>query len=306
MFVSSRLQRRSMFNPGAGHVVSSEYESVSVSLKNQVVNEAGTITVAAPAGLTAGQTLLVNVNFSKLTDYYFDKFMWDMGDTIKIVMPSPLPTSPENYIANYIRTHPALTSAIVSSLVNNVITYSIIRPGFALNISSDTANLVTKAITQVGNNGEIANVGDGSAIFYNPADNKMTADVKNLFAFTGTLSTNPVPYFMGVRRAYDKIQNLLATVPAIWESRKDNCCEVVRRGTIHVPLEILAPSALPTKDLLGFVARYSPDGTFTRTGGFRIVDNSVAVPAGCTLLPTNRTELIAVAPDRKTAIIRLV
>lgn len=306
MYASNRLQPRSMFSPGAGHVVSTDYESISVQLKNQMVNESGTITVTAPGGLVAGQTLLVSVSMAKVTDYFFDKFQWDMGDTIKIVLPSPLPANPSNWIADYIRKHPAITSAMVTSIANNVITYSIIRPSFALNISSVTSNLVVKAVTQAASNGEIANIGDGSAVFYNPVDNKMVAETKNLFAFTGSLSANPVPYFLGVRRAYDKLQNLLATNPPIWEARKDNCCETVRRGTIHVPLETLAPNALPTVDLLGIIARYSPDGTFTRTGGFRIVDNSVAVPAGCVMLPAQRSELIAVAPDRKTALIRLI
>lgn len=298
MYLTNRLDERAIFSPGAGKVVSSEYESVSVQLKRQLTSEAGTITITTPPGLVTGQELLVDVSFLRIIDHSLDKCYCDRMETIKIVIPSPLPVSPANYIADYIRKHPAISSSIVSSVAANVISYSVITPGSQLEISSTTPNLVAKAITQIAANGQIANVGDGSAVFYTPQENKMLAGIRSLFGSLGSTSATPIPFFFGVRRAYDKIQN-------VCEPRKDECCEVVRRGTIHIPLESLAPATLPASNLLGVVARFSPDGSFTKTGGFRIVDNTAIVPNGCLEIPSNRIEVIAIAPDRKTALIRL-
>jgi hypothetical protein len=304
MFPTYRLDERSMFFPGAGKVQSSEYESVSVQLKKELTSEAGTITVTAPGGIAAGQELLVDVVFTRIINSYLQEFACDLMDTIKIVMPSPLPSSPANWIASYIRSHPAFASSCTATVATNVITYRVIRPGVTLSITSATANLVVRAVTTGAANGLMSNIGDGAAIFYRPLDNTMNPAIKALFGYLGFSSAtpSPLPLFMGVRRAHDKIQNL--TNPSLVASPlKEDCCEVVRRGVIHVPLETPA-SSIPATNLIGITARFAVDGAFTRVGGYRIVDNTAALPVGTMLVP--RSEVLAVASDRRSALIRLI
>lgn len=305
MFTTYRLKPKAMFAPGVGKPLSTEYESVSVQLKKLLTAEIGTLTINA-TGVTAGQELLFNVAFNRILPNSFQQMCTcDMSDVIRLVMPAPLPASPANWIATNLRIQPAIASWVTTTVVNNIITYTFIRPGYQLAINSQPANVITQAITTQASNGMIPNVGDGGAIFYKPQDNNMLPGIKSYFGYAGFANISETPTFMGVKRAYDKIQN--ECDPVLLASYvKEDCCEVIRRGTVHVPLEVMSPATLPGRDVLGISTRYAADGSFTRTGGFRIVDSSVALAAGTLLIPSQKVELMAVNPTRTTALIRLI
>jgi hypothetical protein len=55
---------------------------------------------------------------------------------------------------------------------------------------------------------------------------------------------------------------------------------------------------------MGVLARFATVSGITRVGGYRIVDNTADVLEGCLLLP--RVEVIAVASDRASALIKLL
>lgn len=295
-----------MFFPGAGKVVSSDYESVSVQLKKELTSEVGTVTVTAPGGAVAGDTYLIDVVFERiLNNSYLQEFQADIRETVELTLPSPLPSNVSNWIAGQLRSHPAFASSCTSTIANNVITYRVVRPGVTFSISSMTANLVVKAVTTAAANGMMSNIGDGQAIFYRPQDNTLEPTTKALNGFAGFSSAtpNPLPLFMGVRRAEDRIQDI-TQASLIAAPLKEDCCEVIRRGTVHVPLEVAAASTLPASNLLGVTARFATAAGFTRVGGYRIVDNTAVLPTGTMLIP--RVEVIAVASDRNSALIRLI
>ena len=240
MFPTYRLKERSMFSPGAGKVVSSDYESVSVQLKKELTSEQGTVTVTVPNGSVAGQIFLVDVVFTRIiNNSYLQEFQADIRETIKLVLPSPLPSNPSNWAAGEIRKHPAFASSCTATVANNVITYRVVRPGVTFAVNSATANLVARSVSTPAANGIISNIGDGQAIFYRPQDNTMEPGVKALFGYAGFSSAtpSPLPLFLGVRRAHDKIQDV-TQASLVASPFKEDCCEVVRKGTVHIPLEV--------------------------------------------------------------------
>lgn len=304
VYLYDRLQERSMFSPGVGKVLSSDYESVSVQIKKTLTNEMGTITVVTPAGLVSGNELTISVTATRiLPNSLQQQTVCEWEELVRVVLPSPLPASPQEYVASYLRSHPSLASHVTSTVAGNVITYSMIRSGIQLRVTSTTAGLITHAVTQAASDGIIPNVGDGGAIFYMPTENTMNPAIKSLFGYVGLSAVAPIPSFLGVRRAYDKVQ-IRNTPEFLINPVKNYCGEVVRRGTIQIPLESDAPATLPND--IGFSARYLVDGAFTQTGGFQIVDATAAAPTGTILINPVRTELISVADDRKSALMRLI
>lgn len=303
MYLTEFLKPRSVFQPGNGHVISTDYESISVILKKSLTQEKGTLTFVVPNGAVAGDTYSIDFAFNKiLANSTQEMFDYNQQYTINVELPSPLPTSPNEYVATYVAQHSAFSPNIVASIADNVVTYSVTLPGVRLAISSVTANLVTRATTQTATNGSAPNIGAGSGVFYRPEDNTMKPGIKALFGTTGYANTSIVPRWFGVLRESDYIQDKgMATLQA--STIREMCAEVVRKGTVQVPLEQNAPSTIPAN--IGIVARYAPDGAFTLTGGFRIVDAGVTnftPPVGTILVP--RSELISVSSDLKSAIIK--
>lgn len=304
MYLTEFLKPRSLFQPGNGHVISTDYESISVTIKKSLTQEKGTLTFVVPAGAVAGNTYSIDFAFNKILENTTQEmFDYNQQYTINVELPSPLPASPNDYVAKYVAQHPAFMPNVVTSTTNNVVTYSVILPGVRLAMSSATGNLVTRATTQTATNGSAPNVGAGSAVFYRPEDNTMKPGVKALFGTTGYANTSIVPRWFGVLRESDYIQDKgMANLQA--STIRELCAEVVRKGTVQIPLEQNAPGTLPAN--IGIVARFAPDGAFTLTGGFRIVDAGAAgftPPVGTVLVP--RSELISISPDLKSAIIKM-
>lgn len=304
MYLTEFLKPRSIFQPGNGHIISTDYESVSVTIKKSLTSEKGTLTFVVPNGAVAGDTFSVDFAFNKiLANSTQEMFDYNQQYTINVELPSPLPSSPNEYVARYIAQHPSFTGNVVISTASNVVTYTVTMPGIRLAMSSPTANLVTRATTQTATNGLAPNIGAGSAVFYRPEDNTMKPGVKALFGTTGYANTSVVARWFGVLRESDYIQDKgMASLQA--STIRELCAEVVRKGTVQVPLEQNAPGTIPAN--IGIVARYAPDGSFTLTGGFRIVDAGVTnfvPPVGTVLVP--RSELISISPDMKSAVIKL-
>jgi hypothetical protein len=289
-----------LVSPGNGHVVSTDYESITVELERSLVAEEGKLTFADPGGLKTGDIVSIHFDFIdiSLSEHQREFIGACLGATAEIPIPSPVPSDIPAYLAHAFRHHHVFLANAVTSLTGSVLTYRVIRPGIKLAISATPAAAVVQATTIIASNGSIANWGDGSAVFYRPELNiSNMPTISPFMATTGYADVASNGIFYGVLRRDQQ-----------WQYRSDccgpttaKCPEVVRRGTIQVPLE--APVTVPIVDSPLLQARYAASGAFTLTGGFQVVNAGTAPPAG--MRNVTNAMLISVVSD-KSAIIRLM
>lgn len=300
MYLYKVDQRKTVVDGGNGHVVSTDYESISVDLDQSLVAEEGTITFTNPGGLVPGSLVTVNFSFIDITlTARQNEFIADVGADINIVMPNPLPADIPAYLARAVRSHELFLASAVTTLAGAVINYRVIRAGIRLSVTANPATTLNQAVTVVATNGSIPNYGAGSAVFYRPEQNITNVPTVTPFrASTGYASVADTGLFFGVIRREDKWQY---TDMDCCNPKSKKCPEIVRRGTIQVPLE--APVTLPMAAEPIIQARYAASGAITLTGGFRVVPDGTAPAAG--LRDVRNAMLISVVSST-SAIIRLM
>jgi hypothetical protein len=296
------LTERSVFEPGNGKVISTDYESVATIIKKTFSKETGTLTIAAPGGAVAGTIVSFDISLKRLVEVVLQQpNEYDQSERVTFTVPTPAPTSIPNWLALQLAQSNVFAANLTYTLATNVITYAINLNGVQLTVTSPTAT-VTKAVTQAASNGFLANVGDGAGIFYRPEDNTTNPYHRPLNAVYGYANTSVVPRWFGVKRTRDSLVDKTNPYSLI-NYAKDRSEEIVRKGTIQVPLEVAA-STIPAT--YAIVARYAPDTGFPNLGGFQIVDptvNSFAPPVGTILVP--RVEILAVTSNKQSAILKL-
>ena len=323
-FVVDKIKTpRSVWNKGNGHVLTTDYESISITLDKELTNEAGSLVFADPGTINAGDVVELNIGFNDVSKA--DRSAahaarccdCTIDGCVHLEIPDPIPDDLAGWIADMFRRYSMFIANVLGSIdsaATGTINYEVIRPGWQIVVESNVDGLLTQSVTtQASAGGSLPSIGDGSALFIkvdrnimtipgpNPRTNFNTPGViRPLKAATGYASADPIPCFFGVLRAKDRWVDecdLPCCVP------KHDCPEAVRKGTIQIPLEEKAPDSYPECPTVA--ARYLADGTITETGGFRILGAADALPAGMIAIPSARAEIMMVHPDGMSAVLKL-
>ena len=321
-FVVDRVKGnfRSVWNKGNGVVTTTDYESITVTLDTEVTAEEGTIVFTDPGTLNANDVIEINIGFNDLKkinrkggDNNPCCYDCEITGCLHIQIPDPVPDDVAAFISDTFRRYSMFLANTTATYdeATATITYKALRAGWEIVIESDTDGVLTqtKTVTPVAG-GLLPSIGAGSALFIKPERNRMTIPsptianlhspgmIRPILAATGYASADPVPCFFGVLREkyqWQDPQDLGCCIPI------HDCPEAVRKGTIQIPLEQKAPDTYPECPTVA--ARYAPDGTFSSTGGFRILGAADALPAGMTAV--SRGEIMMIHPDGMSAILKL-
>ena len=297
MYLNETLERKPLVSVRNGHIVHTDYDTITVALDKSLTAEEGTLTFADPGGLNSGDTVAINFSFVDITNTaQQNTYIADVGATARIKMPFPMPANVAEYLAEAFRQHHIFLANAVTSLAGSVITYRVIRPGIRLDVVGTPTAAVTQASTVTATNGGVPNIGGGSAVFFRPGENNASTPTITPFkASLGYASAAVNALYYGSLRAGDNWQFLNEKC----YTTVQKCSEVMRRGQMQVPIEEPV-GTIPDNPVLQ--ARYAVDGAFTVTGTYKVVDAGTA--AGTGLIDVPNAELIAVV-DAKSILMRL-